>query len=218
MRKAFIDDSNWIGGELGNEGPVRKNIYHLVNAMLISLVKLYSEHTLTTASLYHKEYRPHAWKFKSYSKEIREIQSLSDINPFLRMESIKLPQDVKLFSENEGIDIDSPYCSAKITILPHWMLITEKNDRKVHKIIIRNRNLINKDVRLLKIPICIKLEIKHNKIFSEKLENYYIWFHGLMLDAIRWLSWEEYEKGELERLVVDIYQQLNELKKNPNDV
>lgn len=208
LKKSFIKD--WTDGNLENEGPFRRNIYDLVTALLISLIKLYCEHSLTTSSLYHIGYRPYAWKFKSYSKKIKDIQKSSSINPFLKMESIMLPQEVDLSIDNL-IHINSPYCWMKFNILPYWMLITEENNRKTYKIIMRNIN--RKDANLLVIPLRVMIGIKRFKIFSKMLVDYYMWMNGLMKDAMRWLSWEEYEKGDLERLVVDINQDLQELKK-----
>lgn len=219
LRKELIQDwKNGIAtGVLKEYGVFKDSIHDLLISILVSFVRLYGEHTLTTTSLYHKEYRGQAWKFSAYSVKVEDFQNKINKNVFLRTGVLRLPEKVRLYIKHErnvdfrGIRIDSPYCWIEFKILPYWRLITEESGGKSYKIV--KRNIKRKDVEVLIIPLRIVNGVKVTRIFSEMLDNYYMWMHGLMLDAFRWLSWEEYERGDFERLVVDINQDLLDIKK-----
>jgi len=220
LAESFLKDSrNFFNkDELLKEGPLRNTISDMVTALVVSLIKLYSEHSLTTASLYHKEYRHHAWKFKSFKMSTENLKATAQKNNFLGMESIRLPEGITLSirqKQDRGsrcIQLDSAFSWIKINILPYWTIVTETNGRKTYKIVIRNVNTQKLDV--LMIPLKITTGIKFRQIFSNQIESYYSWTYGLKEDAIKWLSWEEYEKNDLERLVVDMHRELKEIKKD----
>jgi hypothetical protein len=219
LKKEFIQDwkDRIARGVLKDDGISSTSMYKLLISMLVSLIRLYGEHTLTTTSLYHKEYRTHAWKFKSYSIKVEELQNQMDENTFLKTGALKLPEKVHLSLKNKkeknfkGLLIDSPYCWVVFKILPYWRIITEGNSRKSYKIV--RRNMKREDAEILAIPLQIIIGINRNRIFSKMIEDYYMWMHGLMSDALKWISWEEYEKGDFERLVVNINQDLQELRR-----
>jgi hypothetical protein len=218
LKKEFIQDwrDGIARGALGDDGVSLTSMYKLLIGMLVSLIRLYGEHTLTTTSLYHKEYRTHAWKFKSHSIKAEELQNETNEKAFLRAGALKLPEKVHLSLENKkeknfkGLRIDSPYCWVVFKILPYWRIITEENSRKSYKIV--RRNMKREDAEILTIPVQIIIAINRYRIFSKMVEDYYIWMQGLMSDALKWISWEEYEKGDFERLVVDINQDLQDLR------
>jgi hypothetical protein len=204
-------------GVLRDDGVSGVGLCNLLVSMLVSLIRLYGEHTLTTTSLYHKEYRTHAWKFKPYSLEVEELHDQIHENIFLKPGALKLPENVRLYLIEEeehfrGVRIDSPYCWVTFKILPYWKIITEENSRKSFNIV--KRNIKREDVEILGIPLQITMGINRKRIFAKMVKDHYIWMHGLMSDSIKWLSWEEYEKGDLERLVVELGKDIHQIVKN----
>ncbi|PIU85813.1 MAG: hypothetical protein COZ68_02070 [Deltaproteobacteria bacterium CG_4_8_14_3_um_filter_43_13] len=197
-------------------------VLKLVQALIVDVIRKYGEHSLTTASLYHGEYRHLSWKFKTKKIEKENLQKRLSENEFIRGKII-VPTEVSLSYETnigktkgEFLELSSRYSSLKIEILPGWALLREGSKKTLHialRTISDRRNLI-----LVFVPLKCTLHIKESKIFSRRTEDLFSWMYGLMLDLNRWLSWDEYMKGDIERIIVDIHgrvKNLSETKVKP---
>jgi len=213
-QKACLSDhlrNDWQKGD-SKERFFSYPIYFSVQRTLLILIQKYSEHTLTSSSLYHPRYSLLSWKLKSYEQPVVSLPGDKGGRYFPC--NIRLPEGTNFWYTQSSTspeihiaEIKSPYCSIVFEILPHWSRITREKARKSYKIAVRNI-AETKNLTLLAIPLKVSIKISWKAIFRKKAEDYYQWLSGLLADAEGWLSWELYQQGDTERMLVDIHQKL----------
>lgn len=209
-----------LGLSCSRPGPGNQYIFQSCNKVVITLLlkvlKLHCEHTQTHLGSYHRKYEDVQNSLKTEGITISHDEIIGHaISSFphkiLLPEGVSLDISAHTAQHHNRISLHSPYTSLDITILPHWTIVSPQKAMKTYKIATRTLQGHNK-VALLSIPIRVSMKVRCRALWKGRVADSYCKWMDFFLNEIRqWLSWEYYQAGDQERLLVEIYKEIKQL-------
>lgn len=206
-----------LGLDGEKRGPGGKYLFQSVReviiALLIKMLKEHCKHTQTPLGQYHLNYSETHNKLESspFALSAEEIigHPLSSFP-----QQIRLPKGIALAIAKGTSPIDrllvrSEYATLEIAIQPYWSVITPEKALKTYRIATRSLQG-HKQIALLSIPVAVAVQVHDWKGWKVKeADNYCQWLDFLLNETYQWFSWEHFQEGDSERLLVELYEMVS---------
>ncbi|OKY74495.1 MAG: hypothetical protein BM485_13660 [Desulfobulbaceae bacterium DB1] len=207
-----------LGLQGSTRGPGNKYFFQSVSeviiVLLVKMLKLHGEHTQTPLGKYHLDYADIHNKLETASLELNSEEMIGHGLPGLPRR-IKLPKGITLSfgtgtTPTDKIVLQSTYATLEIVIQPYWTVIAPEKAIKTYKIATRSLQQHEK-IALLAIPVSVAVKVHIWALLKlRKTDNYCNWLDFLLTETRRWFSWEYFQEGDHERLLVELYEMVTQ--------
>jgi len=184
-------------------------LMNLAQALVVQLLKLYGEHSLTPSAYFKPEFRRLAGRLGKVTFNRQHWpKSLLD-NPFLTTEtgqdiqnlllpkggSLKEVYPPSLPGERHGrrnLIVTTRYGFLEISFSPNWSILSSDGRAEALKAF---PSATADHTCFLLLPIELRLTVKRFYLFGEKMQYHYWWFQKLIDNLRRRMSWGYYLRG-----------------------